>query len=208
MLFFAKKLVMIKAFVIALLSCFAVPVSVHAQVAVRCKLQGQHLHGYVDKENRLLIFLNGSNALISTLELGEDALVRLENGDKDVWRFEDVNFDGYEDVLYRSNSGNVQLFEDVYLYRPKTKSMLLHGTLSAMPCFSVNKAQQQISSTCNHSSAAENWTETYVWSNGVLMKIAQEGTMPATENGDMIVVEYRKVRRNGKWVYIYRKRIG
>lgn len=104
-------------------------------------------------------------------------------GEEPPAHLEDFNFDGYPDLAVFSNAGNVQIFYDVYLFDPSQKKFIANESLSSLPCVEAQPATKTVFSGCNHSSACENWTETYSWSGKKLILIAKGGTRCSRKPG-------------------------
>jgi len=122
------------------------------------------------------------------------------------YRIADFNFDGYDDIAYPLSSGNVQRFEQVYLYDPAKKALVAHAALSEIACLDTDPARKMLSGNCFHSSAAENWTEAYQWQGKKLVLMEREGTMPGPGAADYYY-QYRQKRVKGKMVYIYKRKV-
>lgn len=115
----------------------------------------------------------------------------------------DYNFDGYDDLSFPSFYGNVQRFQQVYLYNSSRKVLEENAALSEVACIQTDKKAKTITGYCFHSSAAENWTETYTWRKGRLLLIGKEGTMPCAPDQNCYYT-YRQKRIKGKMVFLYK----
>lgn len=162
----------------------------------------------IDDSTHLVVTRKGDGKQLLNEDLTDmDAALRLTDtaygAPYSVW---DINFDGYEDISFPSVSGNVQQFQAVYLYNPSTESLELNDTLSNIACLSINESTKQITGSCFHSSAAENWVEIYAWKQGKLILMERAGTMPCPDGQDCYY-DYRQKRVKGKMIYIYKDKI-
>ncbi|WP_118950045.1 XAC2610-related protein [Taibaiella helva] len=161
----------------------------------------------IDDSAHLIVTRNADGKRLLDESLSDyDAGIRL--GDTSygapysIW---DINFDGYDDLSFPSVSGNVQRFEAVYLYNPSRKTLDYNEDLSDVACLRVDKERHRITGICFHSSAVENWTETYSWQKGKLVLIEREGTMPCPPGQDCYYT-YKQKRIKGRMVYVYKDR--
>ncbi|RYZ43185.1 MAG: hypothetical protein EOP49_27985 [Sphingobacteriales bacterium] len=122
------------------------------------------------------------------------------------YRIADFNFDGYDDIANPSNSGNVQRFEQVYLYDPVKKALVANTALSDIACLDIDPGTKTVSGNCFHTSAAENWTETYQWQGKKLILVEREGTLPGPGAAEYYY-QYRQKRVKGKMVYVYKRKV-
>lgn len=98
-------------------------------------------------------------------------------------RMEDFNFDGYPDLAVFAAAGNVQVFYSVYLFDPSQQKFIFNKKLSSLPCVEADPGKKMVLSSCNHSSACENWSETYRWSGNALTLVSREGTKCSSKPG-------------------------
>jgi hypothetical protein len=111
--------------------------------------------------------------------------------------FEDLNFDGYQDIKVFRSAGNVEKFYDVYLFNPTTKKYVLSKDFSNVPCVEADQKTRQVLGVCFHASACENWIERYsVDRLNRLHLRSKEGTYcdPSTGNA----FSYVDLFKNGK----------
>ncbi|MFH0799514.1 MAG: hypothetical protein V2A66_04955 [Pseudomonadota bacterium] len=126
-------------------------------------------------------------------------------GDEPAARLEDFNFDGYPDLAVFSSAGNVQIFYNVYLFDPSQQKFIFNKKLSSLPCVEAQLATKTVFSSCNHSSACENWTETYRWSGNRLTLIGRAGTKCSSKPG--CYYDYSEGLKNNKLSTIKNKLI-
>ncbi|WP_162903177.1 XAC2610-related protein [Taibaiella koreensis] len=178
----------------------------HAQQAYdHLRKTGTLFSVMIDDSARLIVTRNADGKRILDESLSEyDAGVHLDDTSYGLpYRIWDINFDGYDDLSFSSSSGNVQRFEAVYLYDPSRKTLAYQQELSEIACLDVDRKRRLITGNCFHSSAAENWTETYRWQKGKLILVEKEGTMPCPADQDCYYT-YKQKRIKGKMVYVYK----
>lgn len=120
-------------------------------------------------------------------------------------RMEDFNFDGYPDLAVFSAAGNVQVFYGVYLFDPAQQKFIFSKKLSSLPCVEIDPAKKRVLSSCNHSSACENWSEVYRWFGGGLVLVSREGTKCSDKPG--CYYEYSQRLKGNKLRMVYNKQV-
>lgn len=126
-----------------------------------------------------LVTLAGSGKKLVEVKLPEEEVL----GGGAPAELVDFNFDGYPDLSVFNMAGNVQVMYDVYLFDPSQQKFVLNRKLSEMPCVEADPAKKLVLSNCNHSSACENWSETYRWSEDQLVLESREGTKCSPKPG-------------------------
>lgn len=173
--------------------------------AKRFEKDSKYFSAYVNDVPELVVIRKSDRKTLLRVNLADyDAAQYL--GDTSYgqpYRLWDINVDGYEDLSFASNSGNVQRFEQVYLFDPVKKELVENAELGEIACIDVDPVTKTISGNCFHSSAAENWSETYQWHNGKLLLIGKEGTLPCPPDQDCYFT-YRQKRVKGKMKFIYK----
>ena len=116
--------------------------------------------------------------------------------------FYDVNFDGYDDLLYPPS--NPDSFQGVYIFNPEKQTLEYNKELSSIPCIYIQQKTKTIEGRCFDISLVEHWWEKYKWNKGKLLLIEKKGVMPSKEKG--YYYEYLQKRVNGKMKFIYKKK--
>lgn len=109
---------------------------------------------------------------------------------------DDFNFDGNPDFSVFNSAGNVQVFDDVFLFDPNRQRFILNSKLSQLPCLTVDPKNKTVSGSCFHDSACNNWSETYTYEDGKLVMQESEGTECTTPPSDYYL-EFHKHRDKG-----------
>jgi hypothetical protein len=182
-----------------------------------CHAQEDTVKRHARQSRYFSVYINGSMQLVVTRSADGKELISENLGEFDAaayiddttygrpYYIRDLNFDGYDDISFPSNSGNVQRFEQVYLFDPIQKILVLNGELSEIACPDADPIKKTLTGACFHSSAAENWTETYKWIKGKLILVEKEGTLPCPPDENCYYL-YKQKRIKGKMVFIYKKR--
>ena len=94
---------------------------------------------------------------------GSDQTINLINPVEDINKIvvRDFNLDGKDDLGIPGDEGNVARYLDIYTYSSITRKFERNVALSELPCISVNERSRTVSGECFHTSACENWAETY-----------------------------------------------
>jgi hypothetical protein len=114
---------------------------------------------------------------------------------------EDVNFDGFDDLLlYNSlNSGATNRYYDIWLYNPGAKSYSLWEKSTGLGLWDVNREQRTLT-LGYRANAAENYIETWNFTNATLPKLVVKEKGYLKDNDPYVK---REEHINGAWTITY-----
>lgn len=167
----------------------------------------QEVRAYITNDNQLVVQSRrtGKQLLSLDFSLFEGRNEMDSTSGLEPYYFEDMNFDGYEDLIYYPIRYFSRFQTEVYLYKPQTQRLEYSALLSKIPCLSIYDKTKKILSSyplLEHD-PYEHWMKKYQWQNGKLILIEESGIMRDNKVAD-VYFDYIKKRINGKMIFTRR----
>ena len=110
----------------------------------------------------------------------------------------DCNFDGFKDIMIKSNQANVNFGFDVFLYQPTQKKFKFHEQLSQLCQTEINSKSKEIHSFGN--SGPFHFAETYTFKKGKLILTSKWTDACSIKSSSNICITTQGKLTNNKWI--------
>ncbi len=109
----------------------------------------------------------------------------------------DCNFDGYKDIMVKSNQANVNFGFDVFLYQPTQKKFKYHEQLSQLCQTEIHSKSKEIHSFGN--SGPFHFAETYTFRKGKMILTSKWTDACSMKSSSNICITTQGKLTNNKW---------